>query len=120
MPNIDYAQVGDYMLPMISLSDPPDAELLAKYGMMRKKCLKHHRPILYSQLVLSEKLYPHCREVQQSAEIRLGITMEKLTKGNPPPDKSDRGLQWTAYTNTLHNIAVESVMEELVYDSGSN
>jgi len=64
MPNITYSQIGDYLLPDIVLGEPSDAEPLTKYGMMRKNFLKQHQPISYNRLLLTEKLYPHCREVQ--------------------------------------------------------
>ena len=63
MSEITYALVGDYYLPNIMLSDPPDAPPLGKYGMMHKAYLKEHKPVLYGQLLLSERLYPLCREV---------------------------------------------------------
>ncbi|GHV11587.1 hypothetical protein FACS1894219_02970 [Clostridia bacterium] len=68
---ISYTLVGDYYLPNIALSDPPDAPPLGRYGMLHKRYLKEHRPILYSQLLLSERLYPICREVDLAAENRL-------------------------------------------------
>jgi hypothetical protein len=65
-----YTKVGDYLLPNIALSDPPDAPPLGRYGRMHKAYLKEHRPILYSQLLLSERLYPLCREVDEAAANR--------------------------------------------------
>ena len=41
---ITYTRVGDYLLPDIILSDPPDAEPLTKYGMMRKTSSKAISP----------------------------------------------------------------------------
>ena len=68
---IEYAQVGDYLLPLIALSDTPDAPPLGRYGMLHKSYLREHRPILYSQLLLSERLYPLCREIDEAAAHRL-------------------------------------------------
>ena len=69
--DITYTRVGDYLLPNIKLSDPPDAPPLRRYGMMHKAYLREHKPILYSQLLLSERLYPLCREVDEAAATRL-------------------------------------------------
>ena len=69
--DITYTRMGDYLLPNIKLSDPPDAPPLGRYGMIRKAYLREHRPILYSQLLLSERLYPLCREVDEAAATRL-------------------------------------------------
>jgi hypothetical protein len=68
---LTYFRTGDYLLPGIILSDPPDAPPLGKYGRMHKAYLREHRPILYSQLLLSERLYPLCREIDESATSHL-------------------------------------------------
>jgi hypothetical protein len=68
---IEYVKCGDYLLPNIVLSDPPGAPPLGRYGLMHKTFLKEHKPILYNQLLLSERLYPLCRAVDEAAAERL-------------------------------------------------
>ena len=68
---IDYTQHVDYLLPCIVLSDPSGVPPLGRYGTMHKEYLREHRPILYSRLLLSEKLYPLCREIDEAARRRL-------------------------------------------------
>ena len=70
---ITYTQIGDYFLPDIILNEPPE-ELtppLGRYAHMHKAFLQEHRPMLYNQLLLTEKLYPLLREVDESARRRL-------------------------------------------------
>ena len=74
---LNYTPVGDYLLPEIKLSDPPDAPPLGKYGMMHKVYLKEHKPVLYGQLLLSERLYPLCREIDAAATTRLKMIADK-------------------------------------------
>jgi hypothetical protein len=74
---LNYVPVGDYLLPEIRLSDPPDAPPLGRYGMMHKAYLKEHKPVLYSQLLLSERLYPLCREIDTAAATRLKMIPDK-------------------------------------------
>jgi hypothetical protein len=74
---LEYIEVGDYLLPAITLSDPPDAPPLGRYGMLHKSYLKQHRPILYNQLLLSERLYPICREIDIAAQTRLGAIADR-------------------------------------------
>ena len=69
--DIEYIRVGDYLLPDIKLSDPPDAPPLGKYGTMHKAFLKNHTPSLYRELLSKELLYPLCREIDEAAAIRL-------------------------------------------------
>ena len=91
MNSICYVSVGDYLLPNIVLSEPADAPPLGRYGRMHKAYLREHRPILYNQLLLSERLYPLCREIDEAAATRLA-----------------------AIPN--HEIAHEVILSELVYD----
>ena len=65
-----YIQNGDYLIPDLKLSQQPEKSL-GKYGRMRKTYLKEHRPILYNQMLLSEKLYPHLLEIDETAQNRL-------------------------------------------------
>ena len=74
---ISYALVGDYYLPNIAISDPLDAPPLGRYGMLHKNYLREHKPALYSQLLLTERLYPLCREVDATAESRLRTIADK-------------------------------------------
>jgi hypothetical protein len=74
---ISYSRVGDYLIPNVKLSDPPDAPPLGRYGMLHKSYLREHRPILYSRLLLSERLYPLCREIDEAASNRLRTIADK-------------------------------------------
>jgi hypothetical protein len=67
---IEYEQIGDYLLPLIALSDHPNAPPIGRYGRMRRAFLREHHPIEYSRLLLSEELFPHLREVDVIAEER--------------------------------------------------
>ncbi len=67
---ITYTLIGDYYLPNLALSDPPDAPPIGRYGRMRRAFLKEHQPIEYSRLLLSERLFPHLRDVDAIADER--------------------------------------------------
>ena len=70
---LDYIVSGDYLLPAIKLSDPPDAPPLGLYGELHKRYLRENRAILYNKLLLSEKLYSLCRSVDEAAANRLRV-----------------------------------------------
>ena len=79
MSELTYTRIGDYEIPNLRLSDPPDAPPLGRYGMMHKEYLRKEKPILYSTLLLSEKLYPICREVDLGAKHRLATIPDRET-----------------------------------------
>ena len=69
---ITYSRVGDYLLPNIKLNEPPleMTEPLGRYARIRRAFLREHRPIAYNTLLLSEKLFPHLREMEETANVR--------------------------------------------------
>lgn len=71
MNEISYIRVGDYLLPDIRLSDPPDVPPLGRYGMMHENYLRTEKPALYAVLLLTERLYPLYQEVDEAAAHRL-------------------------------------------------
>ena len=81
---ITYTQVGDYLLPDIFLSEkpPPDGygEPLGRYARMRRAFLKEHHTIFYNTLLLSERLFPHLREIDATANERRarGVSEEVI------------------------------------------
>ena len=52
--NIAYTQNGDYLIPNIVIRK---TKPLGHYGRLRKAYLEMHRPILFNELVLSDKLF---------------------------------------------------------------
>ena len=47
--------------------------------MIPKAYLREHRPILYSQLLLSERLFPLCREIDEAAAVRMATIPNRET-----------------------------------------
>ena len=88
--------------------------------MMRKGFLKTNYPAHYGLMLVSEKLYPHCREIQQQAQRRLDMLMEHFITSNPPPDKGLDGMSWTSHMNTLRHMAEEIVTIEIIYSFPQN
>ena len=114
--NLNYLQTGDYLIPNLTLTNPP-IKPLGKYGRMRKTYLKEHRPILYSQLLLSEKLYPHLLEIEEAANNRLELLIPQLMQaaGVTEELKASDPMQWVGLMNTLKAQAEEVILTELVY-----
>ena len=114
--NLTYTQNGDYLIPDLSLSEQPEKPL-GKYGRMRKAYLKEHRPILYNQLLMSEKLYPHLIEIDETAQSRLEQMMPQLAKdaGATEQLKASDPMRWVGLMNTCKAQAEEILMAELIH-----
>ena len=111
-----YIQNGDYLIPDLKLSQQPE-KTLGKYGRMRKAYLKEHRPILYNQLLMSEKLYPHLLEIDETAQSRLEQLMPQLAKdaGATEQLKANDPMRWVGLMNTCKAQAEEILMAELIH-----
>ena len=115
MPKVTYTLQGDYLLPYIILSEPPDAEPLTKYGLMRKNFLKQHNPLIYSKMLSHEELYPHCREVQQKANEHMDLIMKHFMAKNPQPSKKLNKSAWAKFMEKYRLMAEEAILCELIY-----
>ena len=111
---IHYAQVGEYQLPLLTLSQTDDTEPLGKYGRMRLVYLKNQHPVLYNKMLLNGTLWPHLQDVQKTACAWLERTMNALLDNYPAPDKAHAQLLWVAHMNGLKAQAEEVVVREVV------
>lgn len=60
-----YSQCGDYLIPDLVLHKA-DQQPIGKYGRMRKRYLKEHRPVLYFNMLLEGKLFQHLAEIDEA------------------------------------------------------
>jgi len=116
MSEMTFTKNGDYLIPDLSLSEQPTEKPLGKYGRMRKNYLKEHRPVLWNSLLLSEKLYPHLREIDETATSRLEKMMPELMKaaGVTEELKATDPMKWTGLMNNCKAQAEEVILAELV------
>ena len=117
MSSLTYRRNGDYQIPNLSLSDQT-RQPLGKYGRMRKTYLKEHRPVLWNSMILSETLYPHLREIDQTANSRLEQMMPQLMQaaGVTEELKASDPMKWTGLMNSLKAQAEETILRELIYN----
>ena len=117
MSSLSYRQNGDYQIPNLSLSDQ-NWQPLGKYGRMRKTYLKEHRPVLWNSMILSETLYPHLREIDQTANSWLEQMMPQLMQaaGVTEELKASDPMKWTGLMNSLKAQAEETILRELIYN----
>ena len=114
--SMTYTMNGDYQIPDLKLSEQPEKPL-GKYGRMRKAYLKEHRPLIYNQLLLTEKLYPHLIEIDETAQSRLEQMMPHLAKdaGATEQLKASDPMRWVGLMNTCKAQAEEILMAELIH-----
>ena len=114
--SLTYTKNGDYLIPDLKLSSQPETPL-GKYGRMRRNYLKEHRPVIYSQMLLSEKLYPHLLEIEQTAQSRLSQMIPELAKeaGATEQMKASDPMKWIGLMNSCKAQAEEIILNELIF-----
>ena len=113
--NITYTQNGDYLIPNIVIRK---TKPLGHYGRLRKAYLEMHRPILFNELVLSDKLFEHCAEIDEAARNRMELIVRSLAEQNGVTEKlkAENQMEWVRQMNACKAQAEEIVKAELIYD----
>lgn len=113
MNEMTFKQVGDYKIPNLELENQSD-RVLGKYGRMRRTFLEQNNPMLLNDLILTESLFPHLWEIEETAKARVELLMSQYLEQNPAPDKETDQLGWARHMTSLKAQAEEVVMTELI------
>ena len=113
---IQYHESGDYYLPNLVLEDT-EVQPIGKYGRMRKRYLKEHRPVLFTNLLLSGELFQHLEEIDKTCEEHMELLTRKMAirEGVTEQLKAANQIEWVRRMNSIQNRAEEIVLHELVY-----
>ena len=116
MTEITYTRQGDYNLPNLL---PPQEEPVphGKYALLRKKFLKEHRRVTYTNLLTSGKLNSHLAEIQQTAQRRMEEIVAQMAKAEGVTEelKEKAPMQWVGMMNNIRSQAEELILNELIY-----
>lgn len=111
-----YSQVGDYLLPNITVSDGTN-EPIGVWGQRHARYLKEHRKVLYMNLLTSGKLNSYLAEIDKQAEdmfLRL-VKQMAANQGVTEQLKATDQMAWVGKMNNIRNAATEIVNQELIY-----
>ena len=113
---LTYTKQGDYLIPDITIRQPRKA--LGHYGRLRKAYLQNFRPILFNELVLSDMLFEHCLEIEETARNQIDVIMSGLMKqyGITEELKAENQMEWVRQMNAYKAQAEEVVKAELIYN----
>ena len=113
---LTYRKCGDYYIPNLTLRDTKEYSI-GKYGWMRRTYLEKHRPFLYHELLVTERLMVHLKEIDTACREQLEI-MEKdmmAQEGVTEALKAADQMEWVRRCNSIRSRAEEVILRELVY-----
>ena len=87
------------------------------WGQCSLNYLKHHRKVLYYNLLTSGKLHSHLADIGEQAQQLFSRLVKELAKKENVSEelKSDDMLLWVQKINNIRNRATEIVNNKLIY-----
>ena len=115
---IQYRQVGDYLIPNLIIPPEEASITLGKWGMMHKIYLEKHKKVLFSTLLIQDKLYQHCAEVEAQARNMFDVLIEQMKAAESVTEqlKEENQLEWVCRMGNIEQRAREVVCAELIYN----
>jgi len=111
-----YELHGDYYLPCLVI---PEEEIhtIGIWGRKHQQYLREYRPILYSNLVLSGRLYSYLADIDTQARNKLSLIATQLAeKGSITEElKAQDQMAWVRAMNNIRNRAEEIINAELIF-----
>ena len=111
-----YTMQGDYRLPNLTL--PAEEERpLGVWGQRRLNYLKHHRKVLYYNLLTSGKLHSHLADTEEQAQALFSrLVKEHAEKeGITEQLKATVQMKWVQRMNNTRERVIEIVYSDVVF-----
>ena len=111
-----YTVQGDYRLP--NLIPPTEEERsIGVWGQRRLNYLKHHRKVLYYNLLTSGKLHSHLADIEEQAQELFARLTTDLTQkeGITEQLKATNQMKWVQQINNTRERVTEVVYSDVVF-----
>lgn len=112
-----YTQVGDYLLPDLSLPAAEKQASIGVWGMRHKRFLKENHRVLYANLMTSGKLVTYLDDIEQQATAMFLRLVKELAEKEDVTEelKAADQMLWVKKMNNIRNRATEIVNVELIF-----
>ena len=113
-----YTQVGDYLLPNLSLLAEEKETNIDVWAMRHKRYLKQNHKVRYYNLLTSGKLDSYLANIEEQAQNLFSRLVKKLAQKENVTEKlkSDSPMLWVQKMNNIRNRATEIVNEQVIYN----
>ena len=75
-----YTQIGDYLLPDLSLPAEKDDRPIGIWGQRRLRYLKQYHKVIYYNLLTSGKLHYHLADIEKQAQSLFSRLVKELAE----------------------------------------
>ena len=104
------------MTPLLKLLFS-EVHTIGIWGRKHQQYLREHRPIIYSDLVLSGKLFNYLADIDTQARNKLDLLVTQLAEKEGINEclKAQDQLAWVGAMNNIRNRAEAIVLKEPIY-----
>ena len=112
-----YTQIGDYLLPDLSLPAEKETGNIGVWALRHKRYLKQHHNVLYYNLLTSGKLYSYLADIEEQAQQLFLRLVKELAEKEGVTDqlKAADNMVWVRRMNNIRNRVAEMVNNEVIY-----
>lgn len=112
-----YTKQGDYLLPNLILPAEEETGYIGVWGQRRLNYLKHHRKVLYYNLLTSGKLHSHLADTEEQAQQLFSRLAKQYAENEGVTEqlKATDMLLWVQKMNNIRNRVTEVVNSELIF-----
>lgn len=90
------------------------------WGQRRLNYLKHHRKVLYYNLLTSGKLHSHIADIKDQARVLFLRLVEEYAEKEGIMEmeqlKEENQMEWVVRMNNIHSRVTEIVNKDLIYN----
>lgn len=111
-----YTQIGDYLLPDLSLPEEKDDRPIGIWGQRRLRYLKQYHKVIYYNLLTSGKLHSHLADTEEQAQ-QLFLRLEKELaekEGVTEQLKFSDQMTWVQKMNNIRSRVNEFIVKEII------
>lgn len=113
-----YTQVGDYLLPNLSLPAEEKEMNIGVWAMRQKRYLKRNHKVRYYNLLTSGKLDSYLVDTEEQAQNLFSRLVKDLAEEENVTEelKVTDMMLWVQKMNNIRNRATEIVNEQVIYN----
>lgn len=111
-----YTMQGDYRLPNLTVEET-DTRPIGVWGQRRLHYLKHHRKVLYYNLLTSGNLHSHLADIEEQAQELFSRLVKEYAEqeGITEKLKATNQMKWVQKINSIRGRVNEIIMKEIIY-----
>lgn len=112
-----YTQVGNCLLPNLSLSAEEKEMNIGVWAMRHIRYLKQNHKVIYYNLLTAGKLNSYLVDIDKRARLLFYETVKSLAKEENVTEKlkAENAMLWVRKINNIRNRATEIVNEQVIY-----